>query len=123
MRIVSHISTEVKIVVVAAAAAAVSFPHPQSLPKILVLNSYKYFLIHICVESFLLAGLSSSYVPVNIYFGNKRTHLTARSLCVIAISCFTCFLFFPNRKDCCYTVSSNVLFSHRYYQLVLLCSG
>jgi len=67
----------VKTVVVVAAAAAVSFPHPQSFPKILVLNSYKYFLIYIqyiYVESFLSAGLSSSYVPVNIYSGNKRTH-------------------------------------------------
>jgi len=67
MHIVSHISTEVKIVVVAAAAVP-----PPTIPP--VLNSYKHFLIHICVESFLSVGLSSSYVPVNIYCGNKRMH-------------------------------------------------
>jgi len=91
------------------------FPHP---PKILMLRSYKYFLIHICIESLLSAGLSSSYVPVNIYSGNQGTYWMANSLCIIAIFCFTCFSSFPIGKIA--VISSSVLSSHRHYQLVLL---
>ena len=84
-----------------------------------MLSSFKYFLIHICVESLLSAGLFSSYVPVNIYSGNQGTYWMVSSLCIIAVFFFTCFLFPSNRKDCCYKQQGVI----QPYQLVFLCSS